>query len=299
MPTPSELVTESFANAQSYASTAQGQLATFTTALNAAVQATPMVSVTWTPVADPGTATVPDYVAPASYSSALLTTTTANLTTRLAGGTGISASAEAAIWDRSRERELALAQANIDQVTRDVEAMGWALPPGILVEGIRREQRAYYDKASGLSRDIAIKQAELEQANAQKTIDQVITLEQGLGQINYQRSETSLNAYRAAIEGFKAGVEQDVKHWETQIKQYEATQTYTFSALKLNAEIARANTSAALDAAKVGAQVYAQLTASAYSLIHASASVSAGASNSVSWSYSNDTATAPASVTSV
>lgn len=299
MPTPSELVTNAFAQANAYANIHREQLESFTNALNDAVQSAPLTSITFTPIADPGVFTVAPYEEPEEYSSTLSTSITTAINTRMAGGTGLAPANETAIWDRARERELSTAQANIDQVTRDVEAMGWMLPPGILVEGIRREQRAYYDKSSGLSRDIAIKQAELEQSNMQKIIDQAISFEGVIANINLQRSQKALDTYRANIDRFRAEVDQDVKHWETQIRQYEAQITYTLSAEKMNAEIIRANSSAVLDAAKVGAQVYSQLTASAYSLIHASASVSASAGNSVSYSYSNDTATAPPSITAV
>jgi hypothetical protein len=299
MPTPSELVTEAFATAQSYASNAQGSLTTFTNLLNQALTVTPLIDVSFEPVNDPGSATPAPYVPPSTYSSTLLTNLTGALNTRIAGGTGLAPADEAALWDRARERELATAQAAIDQVTRDAEALGWALPTGWTVDAVRRETRAYYDKSAEVSREIALKQADLEQSNIQKTIDQGIQLETAIADIAYKRTAVTVDQYKAEIMRFEAEVSQDVKHWEAQIKQYEAQITYTLNAQKLNAEITRANASSILDAAKVGAQVYAQLTASAYSLIHASASVSAGASNSVSWSYSNDTATAPSSVTSV
>lgn len=299
MPTPSELVTTSFATAKDYANDAKTALATFTNALNTAVQTAPLVDVSFAPIADPGFEAAPIYEAPTDYSSPLLTTMSTTLTTRMAGGTGLDATVEAAIWDRAREREVAVMQANIDQVTRDSEALGFQLPPGVLVDSIRRETRGYNDRVATISRDIAIKQAELEQANMHKIIEQGVSFEGVLADIRYKRSQVSLGAYQADIQRFQAEVDQDVKHWEVAIKQYEATITYTLNAQKINAEIIRANLGASLDAAKVGAQVYSQLVASAYSMIHASAGVSASAGMSVSYSYSNDTATAPPSVTAV
>lgn len=299
MPTPSELVTDAFAQAQSYASTAQGQLSTYLQSLADAVTITPLVNVSFTPVAEPGAAAAPIYMPPGDYSSTLTTTLRDAITARLAGGTGLDAAVEEAIWDRARERELTLAQAAIDQVTADSEALGWLLPPGVLVDSIRRETRGYYDKVSTLSRDIAIEQAKLEQANLLKAFDQAAQFEAILADVIVKRIEPGLRAYTADVERYRAEIEQDVKHWEASWRQYEATTNYTMNGQKLNAEIIRANNSALLEAGKVGAQVYAQLTASAYSMIHASAGVSAGASNSVSYSYSNDTSSAPPSVTAV
>lgn len=299
MTTPSELVIDAFAQAKLYADEASTQLTTFVDRMNDAVQLAPLVDVSFSPVEAPTAATVPDYTAPAEYSSDLIVALTNTLTTRLAGGTGLAAADETAIWDRAREREAAAAQAAIDTISREVEVLGYELPPGVMLDSIRRETRSYYDKVGTISRDIAIKQAELEQANMQKSIDQVIAFEGALAQIVAGRASMSLEEFKAAITQFQAEVDQEVKYWEVQIKQYEAQVNYTMAGQKLNSEVVRANLATVLEAGKIGAQVYSQLTASAYSLIRASASVSAGATNSVSYSYGNDTATAPASVTAV
>lgn len=324
MSTPAELVAESFAQAQSYASNAQALLQQFTTTLNSAIQTAPLVDLTFAAIPDPGSDTAPansaTYTAPSTYTDGVITALATALGTinttalaRLSGGTGLDASVEAAIWDRARDREAALAQAAIDDVTVQSEALGFELPPGVLNDGIRRETRAYYDKVSALSRDIAVKQAELEQSNMKDAIQQAtqyITAgnqyEDVLSQIEQRRAQVAvevyrgeLEAFRANVEAFRAQIEQDVKHWEVSIKQYEAQINFVQENQKINSEITRANLATVLEAGKVGAQVYAQLVAAAYSLIHASASVSASASNSVGYSYSNDTDTAPASVTAV
>lgn len=299
MPTPSELVTDAFSQAQAYAATAQEQLTLFTDKLNAAVQTAPLVDVAFNPIAEPSAGTIAPYESPADYSSTLLTSLAAVLAERLAGGTGLTPAVETAIWDRARERELSLSQARIDQVTRDSEALGFQLPPGVLNDGIRRETRAYYDKASELSRDIAIKQADLEQANMQQAIEKVLSYEGTLSEILTRRSQVSVEAFKAEVDRFRAEVDQDLKHWEVSIKQYEAQINYILTSNKLNTEIVRANLATVLEAGKVGAQVYAQLVAAAYGLIHASASVSAGASTNVGYSYSNDTTEAVPPVTSV
>ena len=299
MASPADVVADVLAQSLSNASSAKSQLTAFTNALNAAVQLAPVTSITFTPVAGPGAGTVGVYTAPADYTSSLVTTLTTKITDRLAGGTGIATAVETAIWNRARERELATMQANIDAVTRDTESLGFQLPPGVLVDAIRRETRGYYDKTAVLSTETAIKQADLEQVNMQKIIEQGVSFEGVLADIRFKRSQAALDAYRAEIAKFTAEVDQDVKHWEAQIKQYEAEITYTLNAEKLNSEIIRANLGASLDAAKVGAQVYAQLTASAYSMVHASAGVSASAGNNVSYSYSNDTTTTVAPVTAV
>lgn len=324
MSTPAELVAESFATAQSNASNAKSELATFTAQLNAAIQTAPLVDLTFIPVSAPSAEAAPtfsgSYSAPSDYSDGGLTTIASLIGTldttvlaRLAGGTGLSSAIETAIWDRARSRELANAQAAIDEATSQAEALGFDLPTGVLNEGIRRETSAYYDRASGLSRDVAIKQAELEQANMQKAIEQanqfitaVSSFEDTLTQIQSRRQmvavevyRNQIDAFRASIDVFRAEVEQDVKQWEVQIKQLEAQMTFIQENAKINTEITRANLATLLEAAKAGTQVYAQLTAAAYTMIHASAAVSASASNSVSYGYTNETDTEPGSVTAV
>lgn len=316
MATPNELVTDAFAQARNYALTAEGQLAGYLANLASAVTVTPLVDVSFQPVEGPGTAVAPTYIPPTEYvlpnvyDSPLLGTLQSTLSSRLAGGTGLSASVETALWDRARERELAAAQAGIDQVMGEAESLGWDLPVGVLADGVRREQRAYYDKAAALSRDIAIKQAELEQSNLNTALAPAVQLEAALidSEIKIQGlavdAKTKLVAaavgvFNAEVARFRAEIEQDVKHWEAGIKQYEAQITYTMNAQKLNADIMRSDTNALLEAGKVGAQVYGQLTAAAYSIIGARASVSADSGMRVSYSYGNDTATAAPTITSI
>jgi hypothetical protein len=299
MPTPSELVTQAFADAKDYADEAKSQLAIFTNKLNEAIQIAPLVDLAFNPVAEPTAATVPDYVAPAPYTSTLLADLASVLTTRLAGGTGLTPAVETAIWDRAREREQATAQAAIDLATRESEALGYELPPGVLYDAIRRETRTLHDKVSGLSRDIAIKQAELEQSNMQKSIDQVTAFEAGLADIITKRATLSLDQWKALLARFQAEVEQEVKHWEVQIKANEAQMNYILAGEKMNTEVIRANLATVIEAAKTGAQVYSQLTASAYSLIRASAQVSSDAGMRVSFNYSNDTTEAVPPVTAI
>jgi hypothetical protein len=436
----------------------------------------------------------------ANYASDLLAAIKAKLLERANGGSGLTAAVEQAIWDRVRSREAKNAQAAINDVSRQSEALGYQFPAGITAAQLRQAQQTYYDALSTANRDIGIKQADLEQANLKDTIAAGIDLEGKLIDYSYRLEElayqsaktvaenavgvynaqvdqfkaivagyqayaqayqslidgeklkieeyrgalqgeqtkaevnrTLVEEYKAAIdagmslvkiyeaqvggakalielegaklaavgeeikayvagvngetarvEAYKAGVqgelgkvevyraqasafsaksqaqgekaranlsyfqalvdnkrgewdgyrarvtgeaerfrglaaksgaildgfrltlaaaqasvEQDVKRWEIGIKQYEAQANYSLSVAKMNTEVIQANRQATLEAAKVGAQTFAQLTASAYSMIHASAGVAASASTSVSYGYTNQTSSAPASVTAI
>lgn len=429
------------------------------------------------------------YAAGPKYASALLDALKAKLLDRLNSGTGLPAAVEQAIWDRARDRETKLALSNEAEIQRASEALGFALPSGVLAAQLREAQKNYYDKLSELSRDIAIKQAELEQANLKDTIaagmqlegqliDYSWKLEQlafesakqyadnaiqihnaaveqyrallagyetyssnyrtiiegelakvevykaqlqgeqtkadinqtlvqqykaqidaGMSQVEIYRAQVGaaqtlvqleqtkisaaaeqvrayvaqVNAETAKVEAYKAqvqaestlvdifktkadafsakvsaqaeeakaqlarynayvqaktseweayrvrvqaeserikalgiqsgalldgykaeaaAVESEARMystlWETQIKNYEAGQQAMLQTAKINADVAIQTNNARLDAAKVGAQIYAQLTSSSYGMINASASISGSNSNSVSYSYGGD-----------
>lgn len=440
------------------------------------------------------------YVLGAEYASGLLTTLKARLLERMTGGTGLPDAVEQALWDRTRSRETKVAQASIDEIGRTGDAFGFPLPPGVLTAQLRQAQRDYYDKLSGLGRDISIEQAKLEQSNLRETIasgmqlesqliDYSFKLEQltfeaaskyaenaigiynaqieqfkallsgyqtyaaayrtvidselakvevykaqlageqakadvnrslveqykasidaGLSQVRIFEAQigaaktlveveqikigaageqikaytAQVNAETAKVEAYKAGVdaeatkvevyrvkaqafsakanaqaekaraelarftglwaakssewdgysaqinaegarvqalgqqssalldsyrvgaaaitasaEMNTRIWETEIKNYEAGKQVVIQAGKVNSDNVIAANNARMDAAKTGAQVFAQLTASAYSMINANASVTASGGTSVSYSYSNDTLTKPGAITSI
>ena len=434
------------------------------------------------------------------YASQLLDALKDTLLARLSGGTGLAPAVEQAIWDRARDRETKIAQANEDEISRASEAMGFQLPSGVLAAQLVEARQTYYDKLSELSRDIAIKQADLEQENLKQTIaagmqlegqlidyayklealsfenaktyaDNAVqvynssvegyrallagyaqyaanyktlidaelskievykaqlqgeqtkadinstlvqqykaTIDAGLSQVEIYRAQVGaaqtliqleqtkisaageqvrafvaqVNAETAKVEAYKAGVQAQATlvdmyktkadafgakvgaqaekakaelarynalvqakqsewegyktkvqtegeriralglqsnalldgykatttaieaesrmHtalWETQLKDYEASIQATLQTAKINADVAIQTNNARLDAAKVGAQVYAQLTSSAYSMVHASAGISASGGTSVSYSYGGDVAGTVSPITSI
>lgn len=149
------------------------------------------------------------------YSSTLLTALQSVLEQRIGGGTGLDPSVEAAIWDRARDRETNLAQASIDEVTRQAEAAGFSLPTGALNVALRQAQREYYEKVSGLSRDIAIKQADLEQQNLKETITSVIDLEGKL-------IDNAFRLEQLAFESAKFVAQNAVDIYNAQVTNYRA-----------------------------------------------------------------------------
>jgi hypothetical protein len=149
------------------------------------------------------------------YASQLLDTLKAVLTQRMAGGTGLNPAVEQAIWDRARSRETQTALANEAEVMRNSEAMGFQLPSGVLAAQLREAQQNYYDKLSGLSRDISIKQAELEQENLKQTIASGMQLEGQL--IDY-----SLKLEQMTFEAAKTAAENGIQIYNAQVEQFKA-----------------------------------------------------------------------------
>lgn len=149
------------------------------------------------------------------YASTLLSTLKATLNARMAGGTGLDPSVEQAIWDRARSRETETALANEADILRTSEALGFSLPPGVVAAQIREAQQGYFAKLSGLSRDIAIKQAELEQENLKQTIDAGMALESKLIDYSYQLE-------RLTFEAAKEQADNAIQIHNARIEQYKA-----------------------------------------------------------------------------
>jgi hypothetical protein len=112
------------------------------------------------------------------YQSVMLDRLQAKLLADLAfGGYGIETGDEAGLWQRATEREAAEADGQMQSITRDFASRGFLMPPGALfgaIEGIRSKALS---NAATLSREVALKRAELYVDNRRFTIQQVKELE--------------------------------------------------------------------------------------------------------------------------
>lgn len=95
----------------------------------------------------------------------------------LNGGTGLSPAVETAIFDRGSEREVLALQDTIDKFTDQWAKRGFSLPDGVLAEGLAGIHLEYMNKNLDRSREIEIKQAELEQNNTTKSLSDSVQLE--------------------------------------------------------------------------------------------------------------------------
>jgi len=146
-----------------------------------------------------------------AYASQLLENLKGVIGQRLLGGTGLNPVVEQALWDRARDRETQIALAGERDVMRSAESLGFALPPGVLAAQLRDARQAYHDKLSTLSRDISIKQAELEQENLKQAIDEGMRLEAQLMDYALKIEQMAFDAAKVAAENslqlYNAGVQ--------------------------------------------------------------------------------------------
>lgn len=92
------------------------------------------------------------------------------------GGTGLSPVVEEQIWGRDRGRILREAGRAEQEAVSAFAARGFPLPPGALNGTLQRIQADTRDKLAQASRDVAIKQAELEVENVRFAVDKALSL---------------------------------------------------------------------------------------------------------------------------
>ena len=142
-----------------------------------------------------------------------------------AGGTGLGADVEQAIWDRAIQRLDEELERGYDQVDQGWAARGFAFPPGALVGMRSRVRRDIDAKKLDLDRDIMVEQARLAQTNTHFIVEQSLNMEQMLmnhfnqvaqrafdvarieAEIGVAIYNAKVNAYAAMMEGYKADAE--------------------------------------------------------------------------------------------
>jgi len=181
------------------------------------------------PVLDVIAPSVVEYNPGASYTSALLSELQATLLDRIQnGGTGLSPAVEQAIWDRAREREAIAFDDAIRELER-VESLGYAFPPGVYMDARLKITTEMQARQISLSREIAIKQAELELENVKQAIDRGVALEAQMmnytNQVEQRIFESCKYATEAGIAIYNAKVQAYAAYldaYKTKIAIYDA-----------------------------------------------------------------------------
>lgn len=173
-----------------------------------------------------------------TYTSELLTSLRTILQSWVEGAaTGIAATVERAIWNRAREREALNASRKVREVSREFARRGFSKPQGALSVALNDALQELQHRDAELSRDVAIKQAELEQSNRRFAFEQAWQVESGLisysNQIAQRAFEAAKFALTIAIEVYQARVAQ----FDAEVKAF-GVRAEAFRA-ELQAELAR------------------------------------------------------------
>jgi hypothetical protein len=163
-----------------------------------------------------------NYQPGAKYASQLLENLKATLNARIHGGTGLAPVVEQQIWDRARDRETQVALAREQEVMRAAEALGFPLPSGVMAGQLADARREYLDKLSGLSRDVAIKQAELEQQNLRDSIASALQLENMLMDDCHRMERLAFDTAKAVAEHALASYNGALAKFQALLAGYQA-----------------------------------------------------------------------------
>ncbi|MBT8448782.1 MAG: hypothetical protein KJO69_03780, partial [Gammaproteobacteria bacterium] len=158
-----------------------------------------------------------------AYSSQLMTSLTNELIDRIQnGGTGLNPYIEQAIWDRARNREDQNAIRSENQINVEQAAKGFSRPSGAHLAALDQLAQETQNKNADLSREIAIKQAEMEQQNIQFALQTSLALEQTYLQ-NWNQVQQRAFDVEKYIQDFAVQMyEIALKRYEVQVEIYKA-----------------------------------------------------------------------------
>lgn len=155
------------------------------------------------------------------YSSAELTFYQQTLRRRVEfGGTGLPPEIENALWERAREREYrqkADATAELDRM----EGMGFALPPGVWLDAKLKIETELAYNIQTASREIMVKQAELELENILKALEQMNAIEGKLIDFTNSMNQRAFEAAKYTTEALVSIYNAEVQAYATRVRAYE------------------------------------------------------------------------------
>ncbi len=120
------------------------------------------------------------------------------------GGTGLDPEVEQEIWDRAKRRQSIEDDATMRKIRDTYSARGYDMPPGALGGAEIEAYRNADLNKQNLNSDIAVKQAELAQANTNFILDKGVQLEQILRGFHDSQANRSFEAAKMI---FQSGIE--------------------------------------------------------------------------------------------
>lgn len=153
------------------------------------------------------------------------------------GGTGLSADVEAAIWARGLEREERQLEDSTTKVTSMWAKKGFSLPDGMLANSLSDLQKEYLNRKLDRSREIEIKQAELEQTNLFKSMELAVNLASNLINMLIKYEELVFRGQEATAKYANEYIDIQIKTYMSKVEAYKATAQVYESIIR--AEIAK------------------------------------------------------------
>ena len=141
----------------------------------------------------------------------------AQLTKYLAGGTGLSAAVENAIYARAQSKNDAEARRVRDAAYAEAASRGFTLPSGALMSAMQTARQAGADNNAKAATEITVLQAEMEQKNLQfavttstalrtTVLNATLSYMQNLGQLNGQALDYAKSIMSAILEMYNTAV---------------------------------------------------------------------------------------------
>lgn len=191
------------------------------------------------------------------YNSDLLDKVKSELSDRLSESTGLNPAVEAALWNRERDREQTALLQNERTLLTERASSGLSRPSGATLAALDEIVQQNQNKIIELSREIMIKQAELEQDNIKFSIQQSISLENILLREHNNVQQRSFEVARyiqdIAIELYKALISK----YNSEVEAYKASAA-VFQA-RIQAELSKVEIyKAEIDAQKVRGEINEQ-----------------------------------------
>jgi hypothetical protein len=140
----------------------------------------------------------------------------------LAGGTGLNATVENAIYERSKTKTISEARRVQQAAMTDFASRGFTMPAGALASAMQQARQAGADNNAQAAREIVVLQAEMEQKNLQFAVTTSIGLRTAMVQatLSYHQNLTTINGQ--ALDYAKSVLSAIIEVYNTQVKMYGA-----------------------------------------------------------------------------
>lgn len=139
--------------------------------------------------------------------------------------TGVSPEVETAIWNRGRDREAATYGAAMNQVARDFAGRGFPVPPGAAATLAFQALQKAREASTTISRDVMIKQAELEQQNRQFAMQEARQIEVAMMADAMQRAQRQFEVAKYVVEAAVAIYNAQVLKYNADVQAFTARAT--------------------------------------------------------------------------